>query len=184
MKFKKALFAMMASGILVCLPLVGLSAEHAQSAQQSLCVKPVVCVTLPPVTKTVTLPRATATKTVTRAIPGPVSTVTLVKSAPPITRTVTSTQTGSTGQTTTLRATVTSPPVTSTVTVTTPPKVVTNEKVVTVTVSKAIGLSLGLVVLGVLVGVLLLWLAYARGYLSSENENVRGLTSLRDSLKK
>lgn len=153
-----------------------------QPAEADICVQPVTCVVLPPVTITVpgpvvTLPRQTVTKKVPYPVtttdivrvPGPVRTVTLPR------ETVTVTENGQTGQTVTSRATVTATE-TQTVTATPPTETKTvyqtryKDGVITVEKAKAVGISLGLLLLGGLLALFAMYLAYAVGYKDSELE--------------
>lgn len=158
-----------------------------QSAEADICVQPVTCVVLPPVTITVpgpvvtrppvTLPRQTVTQKVPYPVtttdivrvPGPVRTVTLPR------ETVTVTENGQTGQTVTSRATVTATE-TQTVTATPPTETKTvyqtryKDGVITVEKAQAVGISLGLLLLGGLLALFAMYLAYAVGYKDSELE--------------
>lgn len=128
-------------------------------------------VTLPRVTDVVTLPRVTVTQ-------------------PPVVRTstVTITQGGAptvvrSGHTMTQRDTMSSTPPQ---TVTKTPAPVTKEKVVDhevrVSVPEAVGISIGLVLAGLLLGLLLLYIVYRTGYAEGEHVNRKFLAEMRTIL--
>jgi hypothetical protein len=149
---------------------------------------PTVTVTLPAVTRTVTLPRLPqATTTVTKivrppALTVPGSTATLVK--PGTTSTVTVTKTAS-GQTGPVGATITPSTVTSTVTatktVTTPSQ--TEKETVTVTKVKALGISLLLVLIGALLAIVLLRAAYTYGWIRGDDGNRKFIREVTEDLR-
>lgn len=172
------------TGLAIMLALFSiLGVQPAQAAD--ICVSPVVCVTVsvpgptvripgptvvlppdPPVTlprRTVTVPVPVTTTDIVR-VPGP--TVTETQRVPGPTRTVTET-----GQTSTTTATVTE---TETATVTaTPPTVTqtvtrTRDGIITVEKAQAVGISIGLLLLGGLLALLALWATYTVGYKDSE----------------
>jgi|ERR1044072_1269108 hypothetical protein len=157
------------SGLTVCVPEASL---------------PTVTVTLPTVTRTltlprVTLPRATVTDTirvpgsvVTRNVPGPVKTVTVNNRS-----VVTSPR-----QTVTNRATLTGPTAVTTVTATATVTKVGPDRVV-ITKARAVGISLLLILLGVALGLALLWGAYTYGWLQGDGGNRKFLREVRDELK-
>ena len=135
-------------------------------------------VTLPRVTDTVTLPRATTTVTQNVAVPQSVRTVTV----PGPVSTTTVTQSGSTTrQTATRSATIAGPGVTipaKTVTESSPPK-----GTVTLTRTEAVGVSLGLIALGVLLAVLLTWAAFTYGWFKGDSGNREFLKETIDDLR-
>lgn len=150
---------------------------------------------LPKVTTTITAKASTVTKTLmgrtttvkstaVRNVPGPVTTRTVTK-----TRTIpgpVSTR-GPIRQTVTSRATVTQ---TTTVTQTPPTvtatrtdvRTVDRDRVVNLTTPQATGISLGLVAVGALLALLVLYIMYRLGYMRAETQNVKDLEDLRDSL--
>lgn len=149
---------------------------------------PIACATVTLPGTTITLPNATVTSTVpvtvtkTVKVPGPVTTQYVSQPRETVYRTPI-------GQTVTRRATVTE---TNTQTVTAPPSTVTktatatatatvtktavvtrtvHEKgVITVKRAKAVGISLGLLLLGGFLALVALWVTYAVGYKDSELE--------------
>lgn len=132
-------------------------------------------VTLPP--RTVTVP-ATA---VTRYVSGPTITKSkvVVKQQPGRTVTVTKTMTPNAAPTTSVKPapgpSATIP--TTTVTVTSPPKTVTKENRIILTVPKAVSISVGLVLLGVLLFLLIQAIVYATGYRDSEKAQAKAVRS-------
>lgn len=165
------------------------------SPDASICLPGVVCatVTLPATTitlpgktvtlpgRTMTLPQATAVKTVTTRVkvPGPVTTKYITPAPKILYRTTTVTQTG---QTITKSATVPTVTVTSTAT-RTDVRTVEKERVVNLTKPQATGISLGLVAVGALLALLVLYIMYRLGYLRAEDQNAEDWKNLRDSLK-
>lgn len=142
----------------------------------------------------VTLPVPLPTVTVTKLLPRPTVTETRLITLPPrpqATKTVTVIRLGPThtvikpGPTTTVRATVKPSPVlsTKTVYVTPPPKVVTHPgEAIKISVPKAVGLSLGLVILGVILGLIAVYASYAVGYKDSEHKEASALKDIRTEL--
>lgn len=163
----------------------------------SICLPGVVCatVTLPGTTitlpgrtitlpgRTVTLPQATTVKTVTSKVkvPGPVTTKYITPAPKILYRTSTQTVT-QTGQTITKSARVTTATVTATAT-RTDVRTVEKERVVNLTTPQATGISLGLIVAGALLALLVLYIMYRLGYLRAEDQNAEDWKDLRDSLK-
>lgn len=157
------------SGLTVCVPAVSL---------------PTVTVTLPRVTRTVTLPRVTLPQAtvrttirepgsiVTRNVPGPVRTVTVNNQS-----VVTSPR-----QTVTNRATLTGPTAVTTVTATATVTKIGPDRVV-ITKARAVGISLLLILLGIALGLALLWGAYTYGWLQGDGGNRKFLREVRDELK-
>jgi hypothetical protein len=127
---------------------------------------------------------ATITKTVVRRVnvPGPVSTKTIVRDRQLPAKSVTVTQRVTSGQNAQKSATV--PTVTVTTTAQrTDVRVVEKERVVNLTKPGAVGLSLGLIAVGIAITLLVLYIMYRLGYLRAENRNVEDWKDLRDSLK-
>jgi hypothetical protein len=62
-------------------------------------------------------------------------------------------------------------------------RVVEKERVVNLTKPGAVGLSLGLIAVGIVITLLVLYIMYRLGYLRAENRNVEDWKDLRDSLK-
>ena len=152
---------------------------------------------LPKVTTTITAKASTVTKTLmgrtttvkstaVRNVPGPVTTRTVTKTRT-IPGPVTTVNRGLIGQTGQGRATVTR---TTTVTKTPPTvtatrtdvRTVDRDRVVNLTRPQATGISLGLVAVGALLALLVLYIMYRLGYLRAESQNVKDLQDLRDSL--
>lgn len=199
-----------ASGILALFVIVVMaSPAHAESCVDvtllSTGLKACVPVSqLPTVTTRVTLPRLTVTDEVTKIVkvPGPtvrlpgrtvtvpgaaggqsVRTVTVTKNVPQPVTTRNMTQMG-TRQTVRVTDTITASPVTSTVAVEkikavkTPPK-----DAVVLTKIKAAGLSLLLVLLGVLLAVGIAWAAFTYGWFSGDNGNRKFIKETLDDLR-
>lgn len=175
---------MFVSGLLFC-ALIFMIAPDAKASDAAVCLPGVVCATVTLPGRTVTLPRATDTttvsirvpaKTVTQTIPGPVSTVTIVREVAGKTSTVTS-PSGQTGQ---ARDTVTS---TTTVTATrTDVRTVPRDRVVNLTRPGAVGISLGLLAVGVILALVVLYIMYRLGYWRADDQNLDDLKKLRDDL--
>lgn len=132
-----------------------------------------VSVTLPPVT--VTLPRATDVVTLPRVtvtgVPAPVQTVTQLQRVT-ITKSGTSTLTG---QTVTESATINTPPQT----VTRKPVTKVVDRKIRVSVPEAVGISIGLVLVGILLGLLGLAVVYRLGYADGEGKANNFLREMR-----
>jgi len=160
---------LLGSGLLVCVPEVRL---------------PTVTVTLPRVTVTATLPRRTvrlprATVRQTVRVPGPVRTSVITVNK---VNTVNGEVTAGPRQTVTRSATITRPAATATVTATqTVHTHSTKEVVITKTVATGIGLAL--ILLGIALGLLILWGAYTYGWLQGDGGNRKFLREVRDELK-
>lgn len=132
---------------------------------------PVVTVRLPRVTSRVTLPAQTVTVRLPRAtetvrLPNETTTVDIPGQSPVVNPPVFTFPNGQTVQTY-----VTLSPTPQPGTVTTKP--VVREKEVRVSVPQAVGLSLGLFLLGLVLGLLAIYIAYVIGYKNSEQAEVR-----------
>jgi hypothetical protein len=120
----------------------------------------------PTVTKYITKPRPTVTKTIYKRVPvpGPTETIYITRQGP------------------SHRVTVTAKPSPS-VSVS-PSPVVTKEPGKTITISKPkfIGISLGLLVLGIIMGLVAVWIAYGTGYKDSQRNEDASNLEFRDEL--
>jgi hypothetical protein len=138
--------------------------------------RPPVTVTLPRVTNgTVTLPR----RTVTIELPRATETVTLQGQTTTVSaQTVTSVVTGANGQPIQTSVTITPSPQTASVTT----KPVVKEREVRVSVPTAIGIGVGVLLLGLILGLLAIYVAYAVGYKDSEDAERTKWQKFRDEL--
>jgi hypothetical protein len=128
----------------------------------------------------------------TVTVPGPIRTITIP--VPGATTTATATVTLSPGQGPTARGTIgpsTLPSTaenapganpTVTVTKTLPPKKVVDERRVRITIPQAIGISLGLLLLGLAMGLLAMYASYAVGYKNSEQAEAKAWRRFSDDL--
>jgi hypothetical protein len=129
-------------------------------------------VTLPRRTVTIELPRATNTVTVT--VPGQttVSAQTVTPTMVPVT------VTGSNGQVVQTSVTITPSPQVGSVTT----KPVVKEREVRVSIPTAIGIGVGVLLLGLILGLLAIYVAYAVGYKDSESAERINWRRFRDEL--
>lgn len=141
-------------------------------------VRPPVTVRLPGVTvpgRTVSVNLPGATKTVTlqgSTIDGSQRTIT---SAP---QTIQVTVKGADGQDIKTSVTITPTPAISTVT----PKPIVKERKIKVTIPQAIGIGLGVLILGLVLGLLAIYMAYAAGYKDSEDADKAIWRKFRDDV--
>lgn len=137
-----------------------------------------VPVTLPRQTVTVQLPQATRTATLpgqTRTIQGPTvpgQTLTVAPTVAPVTVTLPN------GQRVQTSVTITPSPVPGSVTT----KPVVKERKVRVSVPQAIGIGVGVLLLGLILGLLAIYIAYAVGYKDSEDAEASKWRKFRDEL--
>ena len=195
------------TGLTVCVPVSQLPTITVTIPRATVTLPRVTTtVTLPRVTSTVTLPRQTVTLprvTTTRNITLPVQTVTQnrVVNLPAVTRTdtivrnqtggnttitgpaVTNTLrvSGGSGQTTVTRDRILPTTVPSTVTVT--KNTQTKGEVITITKNKAVGISLLLVLLGILLALVLVWLAFTYGWITGDGGNRRFIKEVTEELR-
>lgn len=201
MLMKHRVVAMGLASLLVPIAIFGGGNSAAETPLGPLLPSPIetVIIEIPGPVKTiierVQVPGPIRTIIVPSPVPGPVRTIYLPTPVPGPTKTVyvTSPVPSPVGQAPSPRATLSNgdpvPQVVPTPVVTVSPspvpgktKVVTKERRVNVSVPQAIGISIGLVLLGILLGLLALFAVYTMGYKESEREQTSKLRNLTNEL--